>query len=55
LTGEIRTDGKTIRQQVGKVLTKELLFDIGVDTVDLFVPGAGIAIKLVRAMAKKKR
>jgi hypothetical protein len=55
LTGEIRTDGKTIRQQVGKVLTKELLFDIGVDTVDLFVPGGGIAIKLVRAMAKKKR
>jgi hypothetical protein len=55
LTGEIRTGGKAIRQQVGKVLTKELLFDIGIDTVDLFVPGGGIAIKLVRAIAKRKK
>lgn len=55
LTGEIRTGGKAIRQQVGKVLTKELLFDIGVDTVDLFVPGGGIAIKLVRAIAARRK
>lgn len=55
LTGEIRTGGKAIHQQVGKVLTKELLFDIGVDTVDLFVPGGGIAIKLVRARAERKK
>ncbi|MDH4136422.1 MAG: hypothetical protein OEW09_06860 [Anaerolineae bacterium] len=55
LTGEIRTDGKAIRQQVGKVLTKEVLFDIGVDTVDLFVPGGGIAIKLVKALAERKK
>ena len=55
LTGEIRTGGKAIRQQVGKVLNKELLFDIGVDTVDLFVPGGGIAIKLVRAIAEKRK
>jgi hypothetical protein len=55
LTGEIRTGGKAIRQQVGKMLTKELLFDIGVDTVDLFVPGGGIAIKLVRALAERSK
>jgi hypothetical protein len=55
VTGEIRTGGKAIRQQVGKMLTKELLFDIGVDTVDLFVPGGGMAIKLVRALAEKRK
>lgn len=55
LTGEIRTGGKAMRQQVGKVLTRELLFDIGVDTVDLFVPGGGIAIKLVRAIAERRK
>ena len=55
LTGEIRTGGKAIREQVGKVLTKELLFDIGVDTVDLFVPGGGIAIKLARAIAERRK
>jgi hypothetical protein len=55
LTGEIRTGGKTIRQRAGKVLNKELLFDIGVDTVDVFVPGGGIAIKLVRAITEKRK
>ncbi len=34
---------------------KELLFDIGVDTVDLFVTGGGIAIKLVRAIAERRK
>lgn len=37
------------------VWTKELLFDIGVDTVDLLMPGGGIAIKLVRAIAETKK
>ena len=55
LTGEIHTGGKAIRQRAGKVLNQELLFDIGVDTVDVFVPGGGIAIKLVRAITEKRK
>jgi hypothetical protein len=55
VTGEIRTGGKAIRQQVGKMLTKGILFDIEVDTVDLFVPGGGMAITLVRALAEKRK
>jgi hypothetical protein len=55
LTGELRTGGKTIRQQISSVLTKELLFDVGVDAVDLLVPGGGIALKVGRAIADSRQ
>ncbi|MCD6553045.1 MAG: hypothetical protein J7M16_03425 [Anaerolineae bacterium] len=55
LTGELRTGGKTIRQQISAVLTKDLLFDVGVDAVDLLVPGGGIAIKVGKAIAESRR
>jgi hypothetical protein len=54
LTGDMRTDGKTLRQQIGKMLTPEVLFDVGVDAVDLLVPGGGIAIKVARAITTRK-
>lgn len=54
LTGEMRTGGKTLRQQIGTMLTPEVLFDVGVDAVDLLVPGGGIAIKVVRAITGRK-
>jgi hypothetical protein len=54
LTGEMRTGGKTLRQQIGAVLTPDLLFDVGVDAVDLIVPGGGIAIKVARAITARK-
>lgn len=55
LTGELHTGGKTIRQQIGSVLTKELLFDVGVDAVDLLIPGGGIALKVGRAIASSRQ
>ena len=48
LTGELRAGGKTFQQYLGKVLDAEFLFDVGVDAVDLLVPGGGIAIKVAR-------
>jgi hypothetical protein len=42
------TGGKTFQQYVGKLLEPEFLFDVGLDTVDLLVPGGGIAVKLAR-------
>jgi hypothetical protein len=48
LTGELRSNGQIFRQYVGKMLDPAFLFDIGVDTVDLLVPGGGIAVKLAR-------
>jgi hypothetical protein len=48
VTGELRTEGKTFQQYMGKLLDPEFLFDIGADTIDLLVPGGGLAIKLAR-------
>jgi hypothetical protein len=54
LTGEMRTGGKTLRQQIGTMLTPDLLFDVGVDAVDLLVPGGGIAIKVAKAITARR-
>jgi hypothetical protein len=48
LTGQLEAGGKTFQQYMGKILDPEFLFDVGVDTVDLLVPGGGIAVKLAR-------
>ncbi len=48
LTGQWQTGGKTFQQYMGKILDPDFLFDVGVETVDLFVPGGGLAIKLAK-------
>jgi hypothetical protein len=59
VTGQVQTDGKTFRQYVGKIVEPEFLFDVGVETIDLLVPGGGLAIKLAKkgievAQSRKK-
>jgi hypothetical protein len=48
VTGHPAADGRTFQQFVGKILDPAFLFDVGVDTVDLLVPGGGLAIKIAR-------
>jgi hypothetical protein len=48
LTGKLQAGGKTFQQYMGKFLDPEFLFDIGAETVDLLVPGGGLAIKLAK-------
>jgi hypothetical protein len=48
LTGTLESDGTVYRQYMGQILDADFLFDVGIDTVDLLVPGGGIAIKLAR-------
>ncbi len=58
VTGKMEAGGKTFQQYVGKVLNSEFLFDVGTETVDLLVPGGGLAIKLAKKgieAAKKKK
>jgi len=57
VTGDLQAEGKTFQQYMGKLLDREFLFDMGIDTIDLLVPGGGIAIKLARKgidVAKKR-
>lgn len=55
LTGEIKTGGQVLKAALGKLLTREALFDLGVEAVDLVVPGGGLAIKIVQAVASKNK
>lgn len=54
LTGALRTDGQQFGGQIGKYLTPDVLFDIGIDAVDLLVPGGGIALKVGRAFVQRQ-
>lgn len=53
LTGEIRTDGSTFEQYLGKVLDPRFLLDVGVEAVDLVIPGANLVRMVVEHGAKK--
>jgi len=55
LTGELRREGKTLRQQVGQVFTQDVLFDVGADMVGMLVPGGSIAVRVVKAVADSRR
>jgi len=48
VTGQTRT-GKALVGQIRGALNRDLLFDVGADTVGLFVPGGSIAVKLAKA------
>jgi hypothetical protein len=53
VTGESHTTNTTVGSRVTRHLSKELLFDIGADAVDLLVPGGGIALKVGRAVIRR--
>lgn len=48
VTGQTRS-GKALVGQIKGALNRDLLFDVGADTVGLFVPGGSIAVKLAKA------
>ena len=48
ISGQTR-QGKALVGQIKGMLSRDLLFDVGADTVGLFVPGGSIAVKLARA------
>lgn len=54
ITGHAQA-GKQMMGQVKGMLSRDVLFDIGADTVGLFVPGGSIAVKLAKAALDKNR
>lgn len=52
LTGEIRPDGATFEQYLGKVLDPRFLLDVGVEAVNIFVPGTQLVRIVVEQGAK---
>jgi hypothetical protein len=55
LTAEFKSTGKAFGSQLKRVLNREVLFDIGAETINLVVPGGAIALKLTKAVAERAR
>lgn len=55
LSGEMRTGGKTLKDHLQSVITRDFLFDVTADAVGLVVPGGSIAVKLVKAVVDRKK
>lgn len=54
VTGQFRT-GRPLIGQLRGMLNRDVLFDVGADTVGLFVPGGSIAVKLAKAAIDSKK
>jgi hypothetical protein len=53
ITGETKTGGRTLADQIKGMVTRDLLFDVTADAVGMFVPGGSIAVKLVKAVVDR--
>jgi hypothetical protein len=53
LTGDLRPDGATFEQYLGKALEPRFLLDVGVEAVNLFVPGTQLARIVVEHGVKR--
>ena len=54
VTGQIAA-GKALVGQMKAMMNRDLLFDIGADTVGLIVPGGSIAVKLAKAAMDQRK
>lgn len=54
VTGQIAA-GKALMGQMKAMVNRDLLFDIGADTVGLIVPGGSIAVKLAKAAMDQRK
>ncbi|MDD4653019.1 MAG: hypothetical protein PHQ34_12415, partial [Methanothrix sp.] len=50
LTGVMTSGGITLRQQFEKMITRDLIFDVGADAANLLLPGSSIAFKVAKSM-----
>lgn len=54
ITGDIRTGGRKLSDQIKNMVTRDLVFDVTADAVGMLVPGGSIAVKLVKAVVDHK-
>jgi hypothetical protein len=54
VTGQFR-QGKPLMGHIRGMLNRDVLFDVGADTVGLFVPGGSIAVKLAKAAIDSRK
>lgn len=54
VTGQMR-QGQALMPKLQRMVSRDVLFDIGADTVGLLVPGGGIAVKVARLAIDKNQ
>jgi hypothetical protein len=47
LTGEVLENGRWFKDKVNKIVTREMLVDLGAEVAATFIPGGGVAVKLI--------
>ena len=52
VTGEMTSGGVTLRQQVEKMMNRDLLFDVSAEAANLLIPGSGIAVRVAKEWKK---
>lgn len=50
LTGEVIENGRWFKDKVNEIVTREMLFDLGAEVAGSFLPGGGVAVKLIGKM-----
>lgn len=55
VTGELKSEPSGAGVALGKLLQREALFDIGAETLNLVVPGGGIALRVAKAVSERAR
>ena len=55
VTGEASAGTGAFQQQMRRIFNREVLFDLGAETVNLIVPGGAIPLKIGKAIAERRR
>jgi len=52
LTGDVVSSGEWFRDKIDKVMTREMLFDLGTEVASAAIPAGGIAIKVLQKLTQ---
>jgi hypothetical protein len=55
ITGESSASGRAFQQQVRRIFNRDVLFDLGAESINLVVPGGAIALKIGKAVVDHHR
>jgi hypothetical protein len=52
LNGEVSEKGEWLKDKIGKVMTREMIFEAGSEVANGIVPGGGLVVKMIDKMTK---